>query len=317
MRRTLLLASAIALASTAPALAASDGSREKQDQRADAALQNREVAQACLDRLDAFGQQMDEQGYWLTGWRGGWAGYGVRPGLGTTGMTPVTGGGTADVQTQASTGDAHPRQGTYASSDGDRQMRDPGPWGDVGWQMAPRYQIRTLYGAAHILARQGDMEGCRAVTDQLERIHERYTSELQQAGVDPDEVGSWRAQQIAAAVPVEQLGSVRLDSIAGTDLRNTRDEQLGSVEDVVIDPQSGDIAYAIVSVGGFLGIGDRTVAVPWKMLEVTPGYNTFVLDMKEDVLDNAPEITPEFFGSQDFFEEVRGELDTYWNQFRN
>lgn len=179
--------------------------------------------------------------------------------------------------------------------------------------MAPRYQIRTLYGAAHILARQGDMEACLAVTDQLQKIHQRYTTELQEAGVDPEEVGAWRARQIAAAVPVAELGSaVRLDSIAGTDLRNTQDEQLGSVEDIVIDPRSGEIAFAIVSAGGFLGIGDRTVAVPWKMLQVTPGYNTFALDVSEEALENAPEIDPDGFASPDGFEHSSSELETYW-----
>lgn len=149
MRRTLLLASAIALVSTSPAFAQDKaGTRENQQNataRQDSAgADNRQMAQACLDRLDQFAGEMEDQGYWLTGWRGGWAGYGVRPMA--PAMTPVTGGGTADVQPGAAVQpqverDAHPRQGTYAQGGdvkgadvkgagmktGDAQARDADP----------------------------------------------------------------------------------------------------------------------------------------------------------------------------------------------
>ena len=78
----------------------------------------------------------------------------------------------------------------------------------------------------------------------------------------------------------------RATRIIGTDVRNTQGEKIGDVKDVVLD-HNGKIAYAIVSTGGFLGIGDRLHAVPWTALNTSAGKN-FVLDVDKARLKNAP-----------------------------
>jgi sporulation protein YlmC with PRC-barrel domain len=65
----------------------------------------------------------------------------------------------------------------------------------------------------------------------------------------------------------QQAGDYMADDIIGTKVRNAQDESIGSVSDLVID-KSGQVKVVIVSVGGFLGIGDKHVAVPWNQLEV-------------------------------------------------
>jgi len=73
---------------------------------------------------------------------------------------------------------------------------------------------------------------------------------------------------------------------------HTRDgESIGNVDDLVFDLESGEIRYAAVSVGGFLGIGDTLVAVPWKAFDRQRDDSdnvVLVLDTTKDQLENAP-----------------------------
>lgn len=60
---------------------------------------------------------------------------------------------------------------------------------------------------------------------------------------------------------------VRASEIIGMDVTNNADEDLGSIEDLAINPNTGKIEYAAVSMGGFLGVGDKLFAVPWHAVE--------------------------------------------------
>jgi uncharacterized protein YegP (UPF0339 family) len=63
---------------------------------------------------------------------------------------------------------------------------------------------------------------------------------------------------------------------------------MGQVQTFVIDMHEGLIAFAVVSFGGFLGIGDKWFAIPWNALEWRQETMKFVLNMPEEVLRNAP-----------------------------
>jgi sporulation protein YlmC with PRC-barrel domain len=81
--------------------------------------------------------------------------------------------------------------------------------------------------------------------------------------------GSAMAQQNRARdVTVEPAKLiVRASEVIGMDVKNHADEDLGSIEDLAINPNTGEIVYAAVSLGGFLGVGDKLFAVPWSALE--------------------------------------------------
>lgn len=83
----------------------------------------------------------------------------------------------------------------------------------------------------------------------------------------------------------------RASKIIGTDVRNPRGEKIGDIKDLVLD-KHGAISYAVVSTGGFLGIGDRLHAVPWNVLQNVPGRDYRVLDMDKTRLKNAPNFDP-------------------------
>ncbi len=77
-------------------------------------------------------------------------------------------------------------------------------------------------------------------------------------------------------------------SIIGSKVINTAGEQLGNIKELMIDLDDGQIAYAVLSFGGFLGLGDKLFAIPLEALTFGAEDHTVVLDMDKDVLKNAP-----------------------------
>jgi sporulation protein YlmC with PRC-barrel domain len=69
-----------------------------------------------------------------------------------------------------------------------------------------------------------------------------------------------------------------LSDITGTKVRNLEGENIGHIEELVIDTDGGTIRYAVLSFGGFLGIGDKLFAVPWKSLQYSDAEQQFILD---------------------------------------
>jgi len=77
-------------------------------------------------------------------------------------------------------------------------------------------------------------------------------------------------------------------TITGEDVRNENGEDLGRIEDIMIDVDSGRIVYAVLSFGGFLGIGDKYFAIPWEALKISSDGKEFIIDIPKEKLENAP-----------------------------
>jgi sporulation protein YlmC with PRC-barrel domain len=78
------------------------------------------------------------------------------------------------------------------------------------------------------------------------------------------------------------------DTLKGDDVVNAAEEDLGKIEHIMLDVPSGRIAYAVLSFGGFLGMGDKLFAVPWSALTLDPENHRFILDVDKEQLENAP-----------------------------
>jgi sporulation protein YlmC with PRC-barrel domain len=78
------------------------------------------------------------------------------------------------------------------------------------------------------------------------------------------------------------------DTLLGNDVYNERGENLGNIKEFMIDMASGRIAYAVLSFGGFLGMGDRLFAVPWQALKLDTANKRFALNVVKEKLKNAP-----------------------------
>jgi len=77
-------------------------------------------------------------------------------------------------------------------------------------------------------------------------------------------------------------------SLNGDEVRNNAGEDLGKIEDIMIDVPTGRIAYAVLSFGGFLNMGNKLFAVPWSSLTLDEDEKCFNLDMSKETLENAP-----------------------------
>jgi len=185
-----------------------------------------------------------------------------------------------------------------------------------GWYgpYGPRRELHAVLVAADVFARQGKEEACQTVLAELRELYDARMQRLEEAGVPPDEVAGWRQQQLAAARPVEELeGAIRVENVVGADLRNLQDEDLGDIEDVMLDEQ-GEIAYALVGHSGFLGFGEELTAVRWEDLRAMPALDTFVLDVPAEVLEEAPTVDQEVFANLDAYGERRQQIESFWDE---
>jgi sporulation protein YlmC with PRC-barrel domain len=80
------------------------------------------------------------------------------------------------------------------------------------------------------------------------------------------------------------------DRVNGTDVVNKAGEKLGKIEDVAIEKVSGEVAYAILSFGGLLGIGAKYHPVPWKLLKYDRDKAAYVIPLEKADLETAPMI---------------------------
>ncbi len=78
------------------------------------------------------------------------------------------------------------------------------------------------------------------------------------------------------------------ETLQGDDVINLQGDKLGSIEDIMLDVGSGRIAYAVLSFGGLLGMGDKLFAVPWSAMTLDADRQCFVLDIPKDRLQAAP-----------------------------
>ncbi|MBI4471185.1 MAG: BON domain-containing protein [Acidobacteria bacterium] len=71
-------------------------------------------------------------------------------------------------------------------------------------------------------------------------------------------------------------------------VRNAAGEDLGKIEDIVINPSTGNILYAVLSFGGILGVGDKLFAIPWSSLNLSTSGDFLILNVPRERLEHAP-----------------------------
>jgi sporulation protein YlmC with PRC-barrel domain len=77
-------------------------------------------------------------------------------------------------------------------------------------------------------------------------------------------------------------------TICSDQVKNAAGEDLGKIEDLMVDLDSGRIAYAVLSFGGFLKMGNKLFAVPWEALKADTLNKQFLLNVDKSVLERAP-----------------------------
>lgn len=87
----------------------------------------------------------------------------------------------------------------------------------------------------------------------------------------------------------ESLGSiVQTEEVIGVNVKNTKGENLGEIEEIMLDKVNGNVHYVVLSFGGFLGMGDKLFALPWKILHYDKEQECFIINVEKENLKNAP-----------------------------
>ena len=88
---------------------------------------------------------------------------------------------------------------------------------------------------------------------------------------------------------VQESGNlIASDKVQGTAVYDMAGNSLGSIHDLMIDKPSGKVAYAIMSFGGFLGIGDHYHPLPWSVLKYDTNLRGYVVNLDKRKLEGAP-----------------------------
>ena len=238
-------------------------------------------ADVCRNDLKAFNGQMEKDGYWYAG-----EGYGFGYPMGVAGLGMYGGSGIQNRPAIAG-------RGYYSAR--------------------PGYQVRVLIASANILARQGQQEPCEAVLTVTRGLYKRYLSDVQHDGSAVADMPGWRQRQIATAVPV--IGSnvaFRSDELIGVEVRSPDGVALGSVDDLVLSPDTGKLAYLVIARGGIFGFDETRIPIPWDDFKATPNASLLVLDTTKTALDAAPKVEKNSFSISGEVGSESQKVDAYW-----
>jgi hypothetical protein len=93
------------------------------------------------------------------------------------------------------------------------------------------------------------------------------------------------------------------DKVNGTDVYNLEGDKLGEVEEIMLDKINGQVAYAVLSFGGFLGMGHKHYPLPWSQLRYDTRKGGYVVNIDKEKLKDAPSIdrdTRDFMWTPDY-----------------
>ncbi|QOY93522.1 PRC-barrel domain-containing protein [Massilia sp. UMI-21] len=101
---------------------------------------------------------------------------------------------------------------------------------------------------------------------------------------DRDKYGMYRNTRSTGPGPA-LMGA---DTLIGDSVVNGQEQDLGDIKEIMLDMQTGQVAYAVLAFGGFLGIGEKLFAVPWQALHLDTANKRMVLDVDKERLKHAP-----------------------------
>ncbi len=177
----------------------------------------------------------------------------------------------------------------------------------------PGYEVRALMTAANILARHGQQQPCEDTLTATRGLYKAYLSDMQKDGAPPVDMPEWRQRQIAAAVPVSRSTTLfRSDELLGAEVRSPDGVGLGSVDDLVLNPEKGTLGYLVIARGGFFGFDETRIPIPWDDFKAAPNASLLVLDTTKSVLDAAPQVGRNAFSVGASADSDSRKVDDYW-----
>lgn len=102
-------------------------------------------------------------------------------------------------------------------------------------------------------------------------------------------------------------------SVIGDKVLNNEGEDMGMIKDVMLDIRLGKIEYYIIEFGGFLGIGEKFFAIPFRMLTVDPENKVFRFNEKKETLKKAPGFDKEHWPETNYHSNYVTESWSFWD----
>jgi len=102
---------------------------------------------------------------------------------------------------------------------------------------------------------------------------------------DRDKYGMYKDSGSSAGPGPSLMGA---DTLLGEKVVNAYEVELGDIKEIMLDMQTGQVAYAVLAFGGFMGMGEKLFAVPWQALHLDTANKRFVLNVDKDRLKTAP-----------------------------
>ncbi len=96
-----------------------------------------------------------------------------------------------------------------------------------------------------------------------------------------------------------QMRFMATDLVNGSDVYTSSGRRLGYIRDILIDEQTGRVAFAVLGLGGFYGFNERFRPVPWHLLKYSNENNGFVLPLDREVIENGPSLDHHGVGEWD------------------
>lgn len=111
----------------------------------------------------------------------------------------------------------------------------------------------------------------------------------------------------------EHRTTLSASTLIGDPVVNLEGEDLGEVKEIMIDVRNGAVAYAVLSFGGFLGMGDKLFAIPWERLQLSEEEKRFYLDVDKETLKEAPSFDKDRWPDMSA-SSWREEIDVYYTR---
>jgi sporulation protein YlmC with PRC-barrel domain len=125
-----------------------------------------------------------------------------------------------------------------------------------------------------------------------------------------DNITGQNEEQFNVNIPLKFLTA---SSVIGDKVYNDEDEHLGFIKDVMLDIRDGHIEYYIIEFGGFLGIGEKYFAIPFRLLKVDPEKKVFRFNEKKETLRKAPGFDKEHWPGTNAHSNYVTDSWTFWS----
>src|SRR5215204_6666007 len=135
------------------------------------------------------------------------------------------------------------------------------------------------------------------------------------SGTTPSSMGAGTSTSASGSVETDETRDlIASNKVEGTAVYNRQGERLGTVYNFMVDKRSGQVAYAVMSFGGFLGMGGSYHPLPWRALTYDTNQGGYVVDLDKDRLSKAPS----YSASEDAFSDPAygRRVRDYWSSGR-